>query len=1106
MRPSDAGARQTALDPERSFIVQAPAGSGKTELLIQRYLTLLAAVDEPEQIVAITFTRKAAAEMRARIADALEAAAAGAAPQEPHRAATHVLAAAALERDAARGWMLRSQPQRMRIDTLDALNVWLARRLPVLSGAVAAATIEERPDELYARAARRTVDRVGASDETGRALRRLLGLLDNALPRLESLIAALLPKRDQWLGHLLGRSEDDLRAGLERALDALVGETLADLKAAWPGALSTVLVDSLEHAAAHTDNEAVRAGAAAAADDGPQARTAERLTFWRGVAALLLTGRGDWRRRLTKAQGFRREDGEAKTRALELLAELAGNELLRSKLERVSRLPDPHYGDGQWRDLLALRSVLVRAVAELRVAFAARQSVDFVELALAAQQALGRVDAPSELLLALDRRIQHILVDEFQDTSKTQFRLLELLTAGWQRDDGRSLLLVGDPMQSIYRFRDADMSLFAHVKAHGIGDVRCELLQLEANFRSAPAVVSWVNEAFAPIFGAPAAPDHAQAEFHPSHAERPPGTDQAVSLHAIVSNDESDELARVMRVLEAERARAPRQSIAVLVQSRSHLAGLHGHLLARGWPVHALEIDAVSESQCGQDLLGLTRALAHLGDRVAWLAVLRAPWCGLTWDDLERLCGDHPRRTIWELIHDGEILAKLSAQGQERLAAVRAVLDDAFERRARMRFAHWVEACWHALDGPACVAARDVAIAEQFFARLAELSSDDGPIEPATLEHAFSTPAAQPRPRFDGGIEIMTIHRAKGLEFDTVVLFGLGRAPRRDDPQALYWLERTGAAGPELLLAPIQRDEDALGRLLRRHEEAAEDAERARVLYVAATRAKERLHLVCRLLPGKTEPPSRSLLSWLWPAFGGELLAEAETVESDGDPEPPTIPPLVRLASPAFGRITARAVDAAPARPMRPEFEWAGQTATRVGTVVHAELLAISERGLEVYARSDRALRLGRYARRLALRGVEPKELDAAAERVATAIDRVLEDPRGRWILAARREAQSELRLSLRSHDGLRHLQLDRTFVDDDGVRWIVDYKTSDHEGADLEGFLDSEVERYRGQLETYAAAMAELDAGRPMRVALYFPLLQAFRDWVPTAIRSRTY
>jgi ATP-dependent exoDNAse (exonuclease V) beta subunit len=102
----------------------------------------------------------------------------------------------------------------------------------------------------------------------------------------------------------------------------------------------------------------------------------------------------------------------------------------------------------------------------------------------------------------------------------------------------------------------------------------------------------------------------------------------------------------------------------------------------------------------------------------------------------------------------------------------------------------------------------------------------------------------------------------------------------------------------------------------------------------------------------------------------------------------------------------------------------------------------------------------------------------------------------GAWLLADHGEAASELALTGVVDGKTVHVQMDRTFVDDRGVRWIVDYKTGSHEGADPQGFLDSEQERYQGQLEQYARIMAAYDPGRPIRLALYFPLLQATREW----------
>src|SRR5690606_21152705 len=223
----------------------------------------------------------------------------------------------------------------------------------------------------------------------------------------------------------------------------------------------------------------------------------------------------------------------------------------------------------------------------------------------------------------------------FHDTSHSQLRLLEVLTSGWQPGDGRTLFLVGDPMQSIYRFRDADLTRFLNVKQRGLGAIRCETLTLERNFRSAPAVVDWINALFAGTFPRTDDPVSGAAAFSPCTAVRARSSEHGVQVHTLRAADGRAELRVVAELVRAELERDPAQAIGILVQSRTHLAGLHDYLRGHGWPVRAIEIDSLVEQQLGQDLLGLTRALTHVGDRIAWLALLRAPWCGLRWADLE---------------------------------------------------------------------------------------------------------------------------------------------------------------------------------------------------------------------------------------------------------------------------------------------------------------------------------------------------------------------------------------------------------------------------------------------------------------------------------------
>ncbi|MCE3285752.1 MAG: hypothetical protein K0R70_2008, partial [Steroidobacteraceae bacterium] len=186
------------------------------------------------------------------------------------------------------------------------------------------------------------------------------------------------------------------------------------------------------------------------------------------------------------------------------------------------------------------------------------------------------------------------------------------------------------------------------------------------------------------------------------------------------------------------------------------------------------------------------------------------------------------------------------------------------------------------------------------------------------------------------------------------------------------------------------------------------------------------------------------------------------------------------------------------------EFDWATETARHVGTVVHRELQRLAREGCGLPRSGATAPPLlARYAVELAELGVPQDRRQAAAERVIAAVRRTVSDERGRWLLAGpHRDAQSELGLTGRIGSDVVSIVIDRTFVDESGVRWIVDYKTSAHEGADLEAFLDNERERYRPQLERYANLLRPLGA-EPIRLGLYFPLLSAWREWDAEEVAS---
>lgn len=1135
---ADAATRERALTPDRSFIVQAPAGSGKTELLTQRYLRLLACVDHPEEIAAITFTRKAASEMRNRVLEALERARSPR-PEKPNDAATWDLARAALARDEIMGWNVLANPERLRVSTIDSFCAGLARQMPMLSRLGAPPAIVEDAEVLYRDAARELIARLESDENVRPAIERLLQHLDNDLPKVEGLIAQMLSRRDQWMRHLGSGEQPPAREMLEAALAHLIEEALEDLRAAVPADAVRELLALARYAAenlrvAGTPSEIT---ACLEMTDLPGATTGE-MVKWRGLGSLLVApSSGDWRRTVNAKTGFpapstapnaaeKARFKAAKERFEALVGKLGACPGLVEHLAGLPGLPPPRYDDGQWEVVEALYRLLPLAVAELWVVFQNRGEVDFTQVSWSALRALGTRDEPTDLALTLDYRIRHVLVDEFQDTSLSQYELLDLLTTGWTPEDGRTLFVVGDPMQSIYRFRQAEVGLFLRAWHRGIGNVRLEPLSLTVNFRSQEGIVAWVNQAFARAF--PAVEDVAAGAvtYSPAVAYHPVSLEPAVTVHPTVGRDDADEAEQVVTLVKQAIADPSQKTIAVLVRSRGHLFEVAPLLRREGLRFRAVEIEALGHRSVVQDLLALTRALVHPGDRLSWLAVLRAPWCGLTLADLEALAGGDENSVVWESIQDAGRVTRLSADGQTRLERVRAVMADCFARRRRQPLRRLVEGAWIALGGPACTGdPTDLADAQTYLDLLEELEVGGDLAELDVLakrvEKLFALPDVEATER----LQLMTIHKAKGLQFHTVIVPGLGRKPQQGEPPLLAWAERPNSRTREidLLLAPIResgQDEEPIFKFLMQFDSAKGRFEDGRVLYVAATRAIDRLHLLGYAAVseknGERElqtPPKNSLLFHLWetvrPQFD-RVFGEMPGTGGQNDPADaaPTTPGLLLGRLPPGWQMPAipapvawdkgeAMIEAAQAGPLV-EFDWAREVVRHVGTVVHEVLQRIGCAGPEHWNRDRISALHPVLTRRLTEEGVPPAQLEAAAARAEAALTRTLSDARGRWILdQGHTDAQGEYALSGMMDGELVNVILDRTFVAEDGVRWIIDYKASSHEGGGLDEFLDRERERYAAQLERYASIMWKLDS-RPIRLGLYFPLLGGWREWAP--------
>ncbi len=1086
----DQAIRDEALTPDRSFLVQAPAGAGKTALLVQRFLRLLATVEEPEQILAITFTRKAAAEMRQRLVDALAGEADALAVPGTAR-----LIDAVRVHDAQRGWNLPAHPARLRIMTIDALNAAIARSLPVGSGAAACRNVVEAQASIYLDAASETLALLGTDSPIAAALRCLYVHFGNQLDVLREQLAMMLKCRDQWLPLIgTGPADDEQAARLRMLLEgALAGVVRAHIHAV-ERSLPATLQAGIERALA----PAAAARGVAAGRPVPEDDLAPRLAWWRFVADILLIKDGRWRTRFTVTQGFSPSDKPAKARIEALAATLREAPHDPSPLAAVARLPEPVYRDAQWEILAALLRILPVAAAHLDLIAAARGETDHVGIARAALAALGDDEAPGELAQRLDWRLHHLLVDEFQDTSRAQYHLLQALTRGWQAGDGRTLFMVGDPMQSIYRFRQADVRIFLDMRDHGLPGVVLEFLRLEANFRSRPAIVEWINEIFANVMSPHDDALVGTVAYTPSRAVKAAVPGSGVFLHCMPDADPLYEAREVVGIVRSELAADADRKIAILVRSRSHAAGVLSALRDAGIPCTS-ELLQLGQTGTACDLLAITRALIHPADRLAWLALLRAPWCGLSLGELESLAGSDPHATIEQCLADRGAGDALSEASRQRVARLVAAMAAARAQLGHVGLRDIVEALWVQLGGPAVTGDAE---ADAVLAHLAaQERGGDLPDVLAVMEALAAQPAPPGHAR--QRVQIMTMHKAKGLEFDTVILPGLGRETRPDKPPVLLWQEMPVAGGRDtLLLAPVNasgEEKAPLYEMLRSMKAAMDVAERDRLLYVAATRARMRLHLIGHLAAvtrgsERAAPRARSLLARLWPA-----LAHLWPAPPDGAPDadPPhdgawLTPPRNRFGDdwrlpampPAWQPRGAIVSGAAP-----PPYDWASRWAMHAGAVAHRWLQHIAQQGIERFPAARLAVFGPTILRQLAEAGVAGADLERARQRVLATLANCIADRHGAWVLSAMHEdSRSEYALTAVIDGRCRRLVVDRCFIDGAGVRWIIDYKTAIHEGTDLETFFANEIERHGPQLRLYEVAFRRLEP-RPCRVALYYPL-----------------
>ena len=1063
--PPDQHERERALNWEQSFIVQAPAGSGKTSLLVERYLHLLAHVQRPEEILAITFTRAAAMEMKQRVLDAL------------HK--DNALTRAIRIQDQANNWQLRSNPHLLKIQTIDSFATELATQIPGEQSADGM-RIEDKPEALYQQAARDVLGQLFARESSFIYISEFLAALDNNADSAERLLTIMLGKRDQWLA--VARLITSLALQDSSALTDTLDRAIHDLRSA--------ILTPLEQSLSPRDHAMVQR----------IAQATEQEANIKSLLPIILTQSGTIRKTVDRRQHIAFTDKLLKEETVAWLKDLDERKLT-GVLQAGSRLPDVLDNPGT---LIATGVTLALAAAELEALLQNRRSLDFTGMLIRASKGLRDEHGPTDLALYWDYRIKHLLIDEFQDTSRSQYEFFSLLTEGWEANDGNTFFAVGDPMQSIYRFRDADVSLFSRCWEHGLPNIVLEPIQLSANFRSAKALVNWNNELFSTLFPKNSLPELGAIRFSPATAQR----DESAASKAggycrapgvILKNfgDERQEAEAIAQhIVELTQGLTANDSgtIGILCRTRGDLPVLLQALKRSGIPFTSTDIDSLAEEPIVRDLLSLHRLLLRPVEPLAWFSILRSPMVGLTLEQLEAFADSA----------DIFGLAEHYAKSEPALARFTQAYAWAQSRLYELPICEVIEGCWMRLGGTDAYPVSKLPHAQRWF-DLLESMDEKGSDPDALLTKTgdlYAQDASQSR------VQVMTIHKSKGLEFTHVILPNLGRRPRTQETDLLLWRPTQNG-----LLIGIKQD--PVHQWLTFEEKSRNENEIKRLLYVACTRAEHSLWLSTALADERPAGLAKYLpaMDTVEPhkptgtALPTESLTKSkDTVAVDRQGYFARLPREYRWENPAM-RAAADAADSTPdeasiANEAAPEAdERSNRFNLSLGNLVHLALAHVGNGLLMQKPFEQHLLEAAMYDWLPRLDATPDQWPDVMAHALAQ-IARTLEDPAGLWLLQPHPHGRFEWPVTTVINANPKRFVIDRLFVSD-GHWWIVDFKTSaPANGITTDHFVAEELLRYRAQLAQYQHILEilvreqrEHDEGAalpdvPIKTALYFTAL----------------
>ena len=1049
---NDQKQRDQSLNISDSFIVQAPAGSGKTELITQRYLKLLGTADVPENILVMTFTNRAVDELKHRIISSLNRARLHP-PEEPHKRKTFDLASKVLEQSNLKEWDLLNHPSRIKIITIDSLSSLIVSRYPSIDQLIPPQTMINtyEYEQIYQEAAENTLLLI-EEDEYQASISSVLLYLDNHVDRFYRLIVQMLSKREQWLPKLYIKGALDISL-LEVLAQELIVEYLETLRNAASEILGKSFFNLLE---INTRDDISKINKL-------PGTTIEDLEDWQTISELLLTkSTGSWRKKIDANIGFPAELKEEKMVFKEILVGLDSEDEFKKILNNLANLPSAYFPESTSKEINDIAQVLKLSVAELKMIFKEKGLQDFSEVGMQAINALDSREEVSDIALLLDYQIKHLLIDEFQDTSYSQLSLIEKLVDGWQKGDGKSIFFVGDPMQSIYKFRESQVGIFLEIMKSGIGSLKINSLTLNSNFRSNKSIVEKNNKIFSQIF--PNQDNLLLGAIHYSESNSASQVEQddAVTFYPFSADQDFEEAEMVVKIIKNSISNNPNHETAVLVRSRSHLKAITLLLQDSSINFEALKTEPLRSNLFTRDLLSLTRALLSLADRLAWLSLLRAPWCGLKLEDLLAF-GESTDKTIFSQLIDDGIAQDLSEDGAVRSRHLFLATEEAIYSEGKFSFVERFSYSLSQLCNEIELNEQEKSIRSQFLSLLNHCELNQS-LDIKTIELMVKDLYA---PSQHASVKLMTIHQAKGLEFDTVIIPGLGKKGKSD---TLPLMQIQEFSNKNILLAPIKSSyEDSESKTylyLQYLQKQQTHFELMRVLYVAMSRAKHKIHLLGGI--SKTgKAVSGSLLSFLSDYFQKSI--------DDIPIQDSTVP--VETSLPIFQRnktlsaLTNRGInDAMQSKNMPSNIDLIYQSA--LGSIVHYFL----EHNLFEPSIVSIEARFREF-------GLPPKLIQSYSKTASLLLLNTRRDKDFEWLFKYRNSTEVEAEYS----NSTRTVIIDRLFVED-ATLWIIDFKTASlNEGESMSSFIERQKLSHQKQIKTYQEVLEDFFK-LPSKVALYCP------------------